>query len=133
MTHYAKRKRAQRSTLQRIQATRQALLERLTSAERAPHAENRPIEPMEGVQEAVTKQIHAVSRHVLAVRLRALQQAEERIQQGTYGLCETCGEHIPPRRLEVVPEAQQCVVCAEAAEAGGIGWRPRRRAVLTAA
>jgi RNA polymerase-binding transcription factor DksA len=117
VTHRVKSTRTARSPLQRIQAERQALLERLTTAEGAPHGESRAIEAMEVVQETVTRRVHAVSRQVLAARLRALQQAEERIRQGTYGLCEMCGESIPFRRLEAVPEARVCVSCAEAAEA----------------
>jgi RNA polymerase-binding transcription factor DksA len=116
MTRRAKSIRIARSPLRRVQAERQALLERLKSADGTPPGEGRPIEAMEVVQESVTRRVHAVSRQVLMARLRALQQAEERIRQGTYGLCEMCGDSIPARRLEAVPEARICVPCAEEAE-----------------
>lgn len=36
-----------------------------------------------------------------------------RIDQGTYGLCVTCGEKIPEKRLEAIPFAEFCINCAE--------------------
>jgi DnaK suppressor protein len=35
-----------------------------------------------------------------------------RIEQGTYGRCEDCGQEISTERLEVVPYARYCVRCA---------------------
>jgi len=33
------------------------------------------------------------------------------MQQGTYGICQECGDKIPPKRLECVPDALLCVKC----------------------
>lgn len=41
-----------------------------------------------------------------------IETALERIADGTYGDCVTCGEAIPPARLEAVPQAAQCIKCA---------------------
>jgi RNA polymerase-binding transcription factor DksA len=68
---------------------------------------------MEAAQEAMATDISLASRAVLLARLKALAQVEERIRQGTYGVCEGCGERIPSGRLEAVPEATRCVACAE--------------------
>ncbi len=35
-----------------------------------------------------------------------------RIEDGTYGICVTCGESIAPARLEALPFAQHCIDCA---------------------
>ncbi|MEN3976754.1 TraR/DksA family transcriptional regulator [Emcibacter sp. SYSU 3D8] len=35
-----------------------------------------------------------------------------RIDDGTYGVCVSCGETIAPARLEALPYAQQCIDCA---------------------
>lgn len=43
--------------------------------------------------------------------LKGLDNALERVEEGTYGLCEECGEKIDKRRLEVVPFALYCVAC----------------------
>lgn len=41
----------------------------------------------------------------------AIERAFDRIRRGTYGSCTACGEAIPIRRLELRPEAEQCVPC----------------------
>lgn len=38
--------------------------------------------------------------------------ALERLRRGTYGVCERCGEPIPPARLEARPTARLCVSCS---------------------
>jgi RNA polymerase-binding transcription factor DksA len=45
-------------------------------------------------------------------RLADLEAALERLDDGTYGVCETCGEPIPDGRLEARPVARTCVGCA---------------------
>nr|WP_275581923.1 TraR/DksA C4-type zinc finger protein [Brevibacillus fulvus] len=40
--------------------------------------------------------------------LREIDQALERIEQGTYGVCTVCGEPIPEERLEAFPMAMTC-------------------------
>ena len=35
-----------------------------------------------------------------------------KITMGEYGICESCGDEIAPRRLEVLPWARLCVECA---------------------
>lgn len=47
-----------------------------------------------------------------ADNVRRLEQAVERIEQGTYGRCVTCGAPIPPERLEAIPDATTCVNCS---------------------
>lgn len=41
--------------------------------------------------------------------LAAIDRALARIDDGTYGLCVTCGKEIPVERLEAVPYAEQCI------------------------
>jgi RNA polymerase-binding transcription factor DksA len=41
-----------------------------------------------------------------------LRGALERIDGGTYGVCEVCGREIPAERLEVRPDATRCVLHA---------------------
>lgn len=40
-----------------------------------------------------------------------VEYALKRLEEGTYGTCETCGEPIPRERLEALPFAGQCVAC----------------------
>lgn len=40
-----------------------------------------------------------------------LEEALERIENGTYGNCIICGKEIPVERLEAVPHTKLCVPC----------------------
>jgi RNA polymerase-binding protein DksA len=40
-----------------------------------------------------------------------IEQAIERIEKGTYGLCHECGKPIGKERLEAVPHARLCITC----------------------
>jgi RNA polymerase-binding protein DksA len=42
-------------------------------------------------------------------RLREVEQALERIEDGSYGTCEICGKAIPEDRLEAVPWTKLCI------------------------
>ncbi len=46
--------------------------------------------------------------HIEARIIRAL----EKLDEGTYGVCDGCGERIPAGRLHAVPESALCVNCA---------------------
>lgn len=48
--------------------------------------------------------------------LDAIETALQRIEEGTYGQCEECGNKIPKARLNAIPFASRCVKCAEQAE-----------------
>lgn len=39
------------------------------------------------------------------------EEALERIEAGTYGICEKCGSPIPVERLEALPHARNCATC----------------------
>ncbi len=44
----------------------------------------------------------------LEKQLQEVDGALERIEKGTYGICEVCGEKIEPERLEASPSAKTC-------------------------
>ena len=48
--------------------------------------------------------------------LHHLNEALERIENGTYGICRSCGKEISRARLEAVPNATQCISCKNAEE-----------------
>ena len=48
--------------------------------------------------------------------LKEIDKALKRIENGTYGICEMCGEPIKRLRLKVKPHAKYCIVCREIAE-----------------
>jgi len=48
--------------------------------------------------------------------LRAIDGALRRIDEGTFGVCETCGQAISEERLEAIPYATQCIDCRRKGE-----------------
>ncbi|QFU77028.1 TraR/DksA family transcriptional regulator [Halioglobus maricola] len=46
--------------------------------------------------------------------LHDIQVALDKLADGTYGLCESCGSDIGEGRLKAIPEATRCVSCADA-------------------
>ena len=60
---------------------------------------------------------------VLSAQARAaaseIDRALAKIQAGTYGLCEQCGQPIPDARLQALPQAALCVAC----KSGGLSSR----------
>ena len=44
-------------------------------------------------------------------RLQMINNALDRIKQGTYGRCLVCKEEIPEERLEAIPYAFMCINC----------------------
>jgi DnaK suppressor protein len=48
--------------------------------------------------------------------LRDVLDALHRMDDGTYGLCLTCGTRLAIERLEVLPQAPLCMSCQHAAE-----------------
>jgi DnaK suppressor protein len=43
--------------------------------------------------------------------LEAIEHALNRLENGSYGYCEVCGQSIEPRRLEIMPETPLCRNC----------------------
>jgi DnaK suppressor protein len=72
-----------------------------------------------GSQAAAAAQVFAQQRD-LALREQAerrfhsIDHALARLDAGKYGTCESCGQPIPPERLEFVPWATSCVACGKA-------------------
>ena len=44
-------------------------------------------------------------------KLRDINEVLDRLDEGTYGVCEECGENIGEKRLRVMPFARCCVKC----------------------
>ncbi len=53
-----------------------------------------------------------------------IEDAIRRIDEGTYGACESCGGAIELPRLKALPFAKKCMVCQNAAERGRTKYRP---------
>ena len=49
--------------------------------------------------------------------IKKVKKALERIENGTFGICETCGEDISIKRLKARPVTTQCIDCKTKEEA----------------
>jgi DnaK suppressor protein len=47
------------------------------------------------------------------VQLKLIEEALDRIQAGDYGICLSCEEPIPAKRLQALPWAKYCVTCQQ--------------------
>src|SRR3954466_16325353 len=45
--------------------------------------------------------------------LQAIEEALQRVGNGTYGVCRDCGELIAPARLNAIPWTRSCISCKE--------------------
>jgi len=44
-------------------------------------------------------------------KVESVEHAMRMAENGTYGICESCGDRITPARLEILPEATLCLEC----------------------
>ena len=66
--------------------------------EQATDLENQ--EALEAIEDSEIHEIHQI------------REALRRISEGTYVICAHCGEDIDPKRLEALPTATRCILCA---------------------
>jgi DnaK suppressor protein len=60
-------------------------------------------------------EINLALRESAEAKVKSIQVALDRLDQGDYGFCEVCGQPIDPGRLEILPHTTLCVRCAQAA------------------
>ncbi len=58
-----------------------------------------------------TREINLILSDRDREKLQAIEDALERIDAGTYGICEMCEEEITPERLEALPFTRLCITC----------------------
>src|ERR687889_1783524 len=56
-------------------------------------------------QSLFTREMDATVEQTLEKRLQSVERALQKIEEGTYGICDDTGEPIPKGRLEAIPEA----------------------------
>ncbi|MBI4460092.1 MAG: TraR/DksA family transcriptional regulator, partial [Acidobacteria bacterium] len=50
--------------------------------------------------------------------LQLIQEALDRIEEGTYGACVACGREVQQKRMDAVPWARHCIECQQKQELG---------------
>ncbi|MBP2684078.1 MAG: molecular chaperone DnaK [Deltaproteobacteria bacterium] len=71
---------------------------------------------LDSVSEERTRELDMILTDREKRKLAQIDDAIERIDENTYGLCEDCGVKIPKARLRVLPFAKYCVECQEKTE-----------------
>jgi RNA polymerase-binding transcription factor DksA len=65
----------------------------------------------ENADEVTAYEDNLAIEHELEESLMDIDAALERIEKGTYGFCEGCKQMISLERLEIMPEATECIKC----------------------
>jgi DnaK suppressor protein len=77
--------------------------------------ERREGSPFGKREEEATETLELEKRLALENRIRQelakVEHALDKIKNGTYGVCDSCGKPIDPERLEALPQATVCMNC----------------------
>jgi DnaK suppressor protein len=77
----------------------------------------------DGTVEAISRLTEIGVGSSLESGLARIERALAKLDEGTYGSCDGCGEPIPPARLQALPDSVLCVACARSQRRA----RPPRR------
>src|SRR3954464_4674483 len=66
----------------------------------------------DGTNEAISRRNDIGVGNSLLVTEEKLERALAKLDEGSYGSCDSCGGPIAPGRLEVAPESALCIDCA---------------------
>jgi DnaK suppressor protein len=66
----------------------------------------------DGTTEAISRRNDIGVGNSLLVTEEKLERALAKLDEGSYGRCDSCGSPIAPGRLEVAPESAVCIDCA---------------------
>ena len=107
------RKRALDSFRQRLARERDRLLGTVmtTDEELATLESHQPGGPVEDVVTEVVAQTLSRLEGQEKHELDEIDAALARLEAGVFGVCEVCGQPIPPDRLRAVPTARYCLRC----------------------
>jgi DnaK suppressor protein len=66
----------------------------------------------DGTSEAISRRNDIGVGNSLLLTEEKLQRALAKLEEGSYGRCDSCGGPIAPGRLQVAPESALCITCA---------------------
>ena len=101
----------------RLESEQKRLLGKLKQSEESgqPAEVRREGSPFGKREEEATEALELEKRLALENRLRdqltEVGHALHKFEEGTYGLCDSCGKPIDPERLEALPQASLCMTC----------------------
>ena len=93
------------------------LLAQITRTElQARATAERPTDPGDKSADTLNREFLFAQTDASRQSLRRVEEALDRIREGTFGECEECGGPISPARLKAIPWARNCVRCQEKLE-----------------
>jgi DnaK suppressor protein len=90
--------------------------------EQQDDSELAPTDEMDRARASVDVETHASLIARAEERLRYIDEALGRVDDGGYGICAGCREPIPVQRLVALPFAVYCVDCQQSRSHAGRGW-----------
>ena len=69
--------------------------------------------------DSANEELNSQLAEVEARELEKIDTALEKLDDGTYGMCEGCNKAIPLARLKALPYATNCIECQRASEEDG--------------
>ena len=73
-------------------------------------------DPVDAALDTEYKAINSELAEAESRELAYIERALDRIREGSYGLCESCGQKIPAARLQALPYATMCIRCQKLQE-----------------
>jgi DnaK suppressor protein len=98
-----------------LEARRQSTRERVASLAERPElgaAQGFGKRIGDGTTEAISRLTDIGVGRSLETGLARTERALAKLDEGTYGICDACGEPIAPARLHAMPDSVLCVKCA---------------------
>ncbi len=101
----------------RLESEQKRLIEELEQLRAGvrPTEERREGSPFGKREEEATESLELERRLAMEKQIREqlaeVEGALGKFEEGTYGLCEGCGQPIDPARLEALPQAKLCLSC----------------------
>jgi DnaK suppressor protein len=78
---------------------------------RAPAVEEIETSPADSASNRTLNQLEMEADEHKQAQLSSIRHALAKIDEGSYGLCDNCGNEIPFSRLNARPEAPLCIAC----------------------
>ena len=98
-----------------LQHRRTSLVSRLADIQRDAQRADKPLD-RDFAEQAVERENDEVLdalETATRTEIDQIDDALQRIEQGSYGTCSLCGEPIPEGRLKILPFSDRCVSCAD--------------------
>ena len=103
------------ATIERLQTLRKELTHRIEAIEADVHHKKEPVEKdfAEQVTQRENDDVLLAIDEEAQQTVHLIDAALTRIKEGNYGICASCGEEIPEKRLAALPYVTTCISCAE--------------------